>query len=63
MQGMFKERISLTFLGLSMIDVLIVMVFGNDKRETLEKFLQRVVKRMSRLDSLSAPILLNGHFL
>ena len=37
MQGMFKERISLTFLGLSMIDVLIVMVFGNDKRETLEK--------------------------
>lgn len=37
MQGMFKERISLTFLGLSMIDVFIVMVFGNDKRETLAK--------------------------
>ncbi|HVZ58156.1 MAG TPA: 6-phosphogluconolactonase [Patescibacteria group bacterium] len=37
LQGMFKERISLTFLGLSMIDVFLVLVFGEDKKEALQK--------------------------
>lgn len=37
MQGMFKERVSMTFLGLSMIDVYIVLVFGEDKKEAIAK--------------------------
>jgi 6-phosphogluconolactonase/glucosamine-6-phosphate isomerase/deaminase len=37
LQGMFKERVSMTFLGLSMIDVFVVLVFGEDKKEALEK--------------------------
>lgn len=34
-KGMYKERISMTFLGLSMLDVLIVLVFGDDKKEAV----------------------------
>ena len=34
---MFKERITMTFLGLSMLDVFIVLVFGEDKKDALEK--------------------------
>lgn len=37
LSGMFKERVSMTFLGLSMIDIFIVLVFGEDKKEALEK--------------------------
>lgn len=37
LNGMFKERVSMTFLGLSMIDLFIVLVFGEDKKEALEK--------------------------
>lgn len=37
LHGTFKERISMTFLGLSMIDVFVVHVFGEDKKEALEK--------------------------
>ncbi|MBI5045234.1 MAG: 6-phosphogluconolactonase [Candidatus Levybacteria bacterium] len=37
LQGKFKERVSMTFRGLSMIDVFIVLVFGEDKKEALEK--------------------------
>lgn len=37
LHGMFKERVSMTFLGLSMIDIFIVLVFGEDKKEALEK--------------------------
>lgn len=33
--GDFKERISLTFLGLSKLDKIIVMVFGEDKKQAL----------------------------
>lgn len=35
--GSFKERITMTFLGLSMLDYLLVFVFGEDKKEALEK--------------------------
>lgn len=35
-EGMFKERVTMTFLGLSMLDVLLVLVFGDDKKEALE---------------------------
>ncbi len=37
LQGTFKERISMTFLGLSMIEIFIVLVFGEDKKDALEK--------------------------
>jgi 6-phosphogluconolactonase/glucosamine-6-phosphate isomerase/deaminase len=33
--GLFKERVSMTFLGLSMMDVLVVLVFGEDKKSAL----------------------------
>jgi 6-phosphogluconolactonase/glucosamine-6-phosphate isomerase/deaminase len=36
-KGMFKERVSMTFLGLSMLDLNIVLVFGDDKKEALDK--------------------------
>lgn len=31
----YKERVGMTFLGLEMQDVLLVLVFGSDKKETL----------------------------
>jgi 6-phosphogluconolactonase/glucosamine-6-phosphate isomerase/deaminase len=34
--GDFKERITLTFLGLSKLDQIIVLVFGRDKKKALE---------------------------
>lgn len=34
--GPQKERISMTFLGLSMLDFLLVLVFGNDKLHALQ---------------------------
>lgn len=37
LKGPFKERITMTFLGLSMIDVFIVLVFGEDKKAALEQ--------------------------
>jgi len=37
LQGPFKERVSMTFLGLSMLDVFVVLVFGQDKKEALRK--------------------------
>jgi len=37
LKGTFKERISMTFLGLSMIEIFIVLVFGEDKKEGLLK--------------------------
>jgi 6-phosphogluconolactonase/glucosamine-6-phosphate isomerase/deaminase len=33
--GMFQERVTMTFLGLSMTDLLVVLVFGDDKKEAL----------------------------
>jgi 6-phosphogluconolactonase/glucosamine-6-phosphate isomerase/deaminase len=33
--GFYKERITMTFLGLSLLDVLVVLVFGEDKRTAL----------------------------
>lgn len=36
-KGMFKERITFTFQGLSMLDYLVVLVFGEDKKQALEK--------------------------
>lgn len=36
----YKERVGLTFLGLSMLDLLIVPVFGAGKQETLEKIFE-----------------------
>jgi len=33
--GDFKERITLTFLGLSKLDLIIVLVFGKDKKKAL----------------------------
>lgn len=35
--GPFGERITMTFLGLSMMDVLMPIVFGEDKKDALEK--------------------------
>lgn len=32
----YGERVTMTFLALSMLDVLLVMVFGNDKKDALE---------------------------
>ncbi len=34
--GMFKERVTMTFLGLEMVDLLILLVFGADKKEALD---------------------------
>ena len=34
-KGMFKKRVSMTFLGLSLIDILVVLVFGQDKKDAL----------------------------
>jgi len=34
--GEFKERISLNFLGLSKLDQIIVMIFGEDKKQALK---------------------------
>lgn len=36
-EGMFKSRISMTFLGLSMLDLLLVLVFGEDKKQALSR--------------------------
>ena len=33
----YKERVGMTFLGLSMLDLLLVFVFGDNKKEALEK--------------------------
>lgn len=35
--GESKQRISMTFLGLSMLDIMLVLVFGEDKKEALKK--------------------------
>ncbi|MBI4084457.1 MAG: 6-phosphogluconolactonase [Candidatus Levybacteria bacterium] len=35
-KGKFHERITMTFLGLSMMDILLVLVFGSDKQKALE---------------------------
>lgn len=35
--GFYKERITMTSLGLSMMDLLLVLVFGDDKKDALEK--------------------------
>ncbi len=35
-RGVFKERITMTFLGLSMMDFLLVLVFGEDKQKALD---------------------------
>jgi len=35
-KGIFKERITMTFLGLSHMDFLLVLVFGEDKQKALE---------------------------
>lgn len=39
-EGPFKERITMTFLGLSMMDYVIPIVFGEDKKEALEKLFE-----------------------
>jgi 6-phosphogluconolactonase/glucosamine-6-phosphate isomerase/deaminase len=36
-RGFYKERVTMTFLGLSMMDFLIVLVFGEDKKEALDR--------------------------
>jgi 6-phosphogluconolactonase/glucosamine-6-phosphate isomerase/deaminase len=35
-ESFYKERVTMTFLGLEMQDILIVLVFGEDKKEALE---------------------------
>lgn len=35
-RGFYKERITMTYAGLLMMDILIVLVFGNDKKMALE---------------------------
>lgn len=39
-KGDFKERVTMTFLGLSMMDVLLILVFGEDKKHALELMFQ-----------------------
>jgi 6-phosphogluconolactonase/glucosamine-6-phosphate isomerase/deaminase len=39
-KGMFKERVTMTFLGLSMLDLLIVLSFGGAKKDALEWMFQ-----------------------
>ena len=34
--GFYKERVSMSFSGLSLIDLLIVLVFGDDKKKALD---------------------------
>ncbi len=38
--GPFKERVTLTFLGLSKLDFFIVLVFGDDKKHALKEVFQ-----------------------
>ncbi len=38
--GKYGERVTMTFVGLSMMDVLLVLVFGADKKEALEQMFQ-----------------------
>lgn len=35
--GPYKERVTMTFAGLSMLDLLVILVFGDDKKEALKK--------------------------
>jgi len=35
-KGFFKERITMTFSALSMVDILLVLVFGKDKKKALK---------------------------
>lgn len=37
--GFYKERITMTYAGLSMMDVFLVLVFGQDKKKALELML------------------------
>jgi 6-phosphogluconolactonase/glucosamine-6-phosphate isomerase/deaminase len=39
-RGMFKERVTMTFLGLSMLDMLIVLSFGGPKQQALESMFE-----------------------
>lgn len=39
-KGIFKERVTMTFLGLSMLDILVVLVFGEDKVNALKMVFQ-----------------------
>lgn len=39
-QGFYKERITMTFQGLMMMDLLLVLVFGKDKKMALELMLE-----------------------
>lgn len=34
--GMFKQRVTMTFLALSMLDFMLVLVFGDDKKQALQ---------------------------
>lgn len=36
LEGPFKERVSMTFLGLSMLDILLVLVFGDEKQNAID---------------------------
>lgn len=38
--GMFKERVTMTFLALEMMDLLVVLVLGEDKKDALEKMFE-----------------------
>ena len=38
--GMSKERITMTFLALSMLDLIIVLAFGKEKKKALKKMLK-----------------------
>ncbi len=40
LKGPFKERITMTFMGLSMLDLFVVLVFGEDKKFALEQVFQ-----------------------
>jgi 6-phosphogluconolactonase/glucosamine-6-phosphate isomerase/deaminase len=61
--GMFKERITMTFLGLSMMDLLLVLVFGNDKRRALDLMfadgpMEEIPSRILKKTNIAAKTLL-----
>jgi len=39
-KSMYGERVGMTFLGLSLLDILIVLVFGEDKKSALDKLFE-----------------------
>lgn len=44
LKGSFKERVSMTFLGLSMLDIILVLVFGDEKQNAIDLMFSEGIK-------------------